>query len=95
MSEAQELHRAESEVKSLRKQSQYWRGRVTAELNKRARAEYIKATAPESDEALMLCSVTLQNMRTQAANYREVAESFAAQLRKAEAALEALRADPP
>jgi hypothetical protein len=81
---------AEAEVKRLRKRVQHWRGRVTAELNKLTRAEYVKATAPQSDEALMLCSVTMQNFRTMAANYEIVAGGFERRLRNAEVELKRL-----
>jgi hypothetical protein len=84
---AKALAAGNDEVERLKKRVSYWQGRVTAELNKVARAEYIKATAPRSDEAFMFCTVSLQNMRTMAENYQAVANSYATRLAKAKEAL--------
>jgi hypothetical protein len=81
---------AEAEVKRLRKRVSYFKGRATAERNKHWQAQYIRATQPRSDEAFLLCDVTLSNMLVLASNYDASAQSEAASLRHAEERLASL-----
>lgn len=86
-----ELKRAAADVKCLRKRCEFWRGKVTRELNKAAAIEHKVAAGEE----VWFPSVEIQNCRTAADNYRAIAEEYAAQLRKAEAEVARLRSSHP
>ena len=92
--QAEAIAAAQAEVKRLRKQVSFYRGKSTAELNKRWRAMYAKATRPDSAEAFLACDTALNNFLVMSSNYTGIGDECAVNLKVAEQALAALSGTP-